>query len=70
MGESVFLPFSAICPSSSTTGGGGGGRDERSGLKRSEENGKTRAGWRRRKEDLNPSQAALSPSAAFTCRGE
>lgn len=54
-------------PSPSTAGGGGGGKDERSEvtLRRSGGSGRTRAGWRRRREALNPSQASLSPSAAF-----
>ena len=70
IGESVSGSPSVVPPSPSTERGGGGGRDERSGLmpRRSGGSGRTRAGWRRRREALNPSQASLSPSAAFTWR--
>lgn len=72
IGESLSGSPSVSPPSSSAAGGGGGGRDERSVvmLRRSGGSGRTRAGWRRRREALNPSQASLSPSAAFACRRE
>lgn len=65
IGESVSGSSSGGPSSSpSTAGGGGGGRDETSvvGLRRSGGRGSTRAGWRRRREALKPSQASLSPS--------
>lgn len=63
IGESVSGSLS-VTPLSSSAGGGGGGRREASvaGLRRSGGRGSTRAGWRRRREDLNPSQTSLSPS--------
>lgn len=39
-------------------------------LRTSGGSGRTRAGWRRRREALNPSQASLSLSTAFAWRRE
>lgn len=64
IGESVSTPPSVISPSVSPAGGGGGGREEMSGvmLRRSGLTGRTRAGWRRRREALKPSQTSLCTS--------
>lgn len=72
IGESNSGSFSVRPSSPSMAGGGGGGRREASvaGLRRSGGRGSTRAGWRRRREALNPSQASLSPPAVAWTKGE
>lgn len=69
IGESVSGSSGDTPLSPSTHGGGGGGRGDTSELRLGGK-GRTKAGWRWRKEARNPSQAAISLSAAFTCRRE
>lgn len=69
IGESVSGSSGDTPPSPSTHGGGGGGRGDTSELRLGGK-GRTKAGWRWRREARNPSQAAISLSAAFTCRRE